>query len=282
MKKIAVINDISGFGRCSLTAAIPVISALGAECCPVPTAVLSNQTGYPSYFCADCTDWLEPYLDEWDKLGVSFDAVLTGYLASEKQAAAVAGALERFRKQGAFVAVDPVMADDGEMYSTYNTELCERVSKLALEADLITPNLTELCIICKEDYSELVKSADSDLYFKKIADMARGILSPRLKAVIVTGVRQGQNIHNLAVTQKETFNYSVEAVGGSYSGTGDIFSSAVCAMLINGKNLERSVKVAADFIALSIADTYKEKTDRNDGVNFQKFLGVLTDEQKQN
>ncbi len=147
MRKIAVVNDISGMGRCSLTAAIPVLSVLGLECCPLPTAVLSNQTGYDSFFCADFTEQMEAYIAEWRKRRINFDGILTGYLASARQADTILSFLEEFKTENTLYVCDPVMADDGRVYDTYDDALCGKIKMLAGKADVITPNLTELCIL---------------------------------------------------------------------------------------------------------------------------------------
>ena len=129
LKKIAVINDISGFGKCSLTVSLPIISALGIECNPIPTAILSNQTGYDDFYSVDFTENMTPYIDIWKKQNVHFDAILTGYLASEKQVDVILDFIENFKDENTLVFVDPVMADDGVMYDTYDENLCEKVKK---------------------------------------------------------------------------------------------------------------------------------------------------------
>lgn len=270
MKKIAVINDLSGFGRCSLTAALPVISALGIECCPLPTAILSNQTGYPSFFCTDYTENLPSYIDEWKKMDVKFDGILTGYLASEKQADIILNFIEEFGKIS-LVFVDPVMADDGVLYDTYNNELCEKVKKLTEKANIIAPNLTELCILCGADYDEISKENSTE----KIAELGRSLLNDKLKTVIVTGVRKENEINNIIVDENGTKLVKSRLLGGSFSGTGDLFSSVVCGAITKGKSVYDAVKLAAEFIEKSIENTPTEKAYDPDGVNFQAVLEML-------
>ena len=135
LKKIAAVNDISGFGRCSLTAALPVISALGIECCPLPTAVLSNQTGYDSFHCVDLTNDLSRFINEWKKLGVKFDGILTGYIASATQAELISQFIDEFATENTVTVVDPVMADDGQVYGTYSKSLCAKVAHLAKKSE---------------------------------------------------------------------------------------------------------------------------------------------------
>ena len=159
VKKIAVINDISGFGKCSLTVSLPIISALGVECNPIPTAILSNQTGFDSYYCVDFTENMTSYIDIWKQQNVKFDAIMTGYLTSEKQVDIIIDFIDHFGKNS-LVFVDPVMADDGVLYDTYDENLCNKVKALTEKADIITPNLTELCILCNADYKKLTKEND--------------------------------------------------------------------------------------------------------------------------
>lgn len=272
MKKIAVINDLSGFGRCSLTAALPVISALGIECCPLPTAILSNQTGYPSFFCTDYTENLTSYIDEWKKLGVKFDGILTGYLASEKQAEIIGNFIEEFADNETLVFVDPVMADDGVLYDTYNADLCEKVKKLTEKANIITPNLTELCILCGADYEKISKENNTE----KIAELSRSLLNNKLNNVIVTGVKKENEIHNIIVEKDGTSVVKSRLLDGSYSGTGDLFSSVVCGAMVTGKSVYDAVKLAAEFIKKSIENTPTVKAYNPDGVNFQTELEMLT------
>lgn len=280
MKKIAVVNDISGFGRCSLTAALPIISAAGIECCPLPTAVLSNQTGYDSFYCTDHTEHLTRYIGEWKKLDVAFDAILTGYITSEKQADIICDFIKDFKTDKTLLLVDPVMADDGVIYDTYYKSLCDKISLLAKSANVITPNLSELCILCDIDYNEVVSHSHEEQYINMIAEYASRLLSVTLSAVIVTGVIIGEEIYTLTVTKDGVNTISSKRYGGSYSGTGDIFSSVICAELVNGKNVFEAVELAVKFLENSIADAYREGNKSPDGVNFQKYLEMIISAKK--
>lgn len=271
MKRIAVINDLSGFGRCSLTAALPIISALGIEACPLPTAILSNQTGYDSFFCTDYTENLPAYIAKWKKMGVKIDGILTGYLASEKQVEIISEFIDYFADNNTLVFVDPVMADDGVLYDTYDNELCEKVKKLTEKANIIAPNLTELCILCGADYEKISKENDLD----KIAELGTSLLSERLKTVIVTGVRKDDKILNIIVDETGINVVKSRLLGGSFSGTGDIFSSIVCGAVAKGKSVYEAVSLAAKFIEKSIENTHSSKAYEPDGVNFQSVLEML-------
>ena len=162
MKKIAVINDLSGFGKCSLTAAIPIISVLKAQCCPITTAVLSNQTGYDDYFCKDLTDELPAVIDKIKKLNPTFDGILTGFISNPKQGKIIADFIDYFKKDGTLVVVDPVMADDGAVYDCYTDECVSAIKSIAKKADIITPNLTELCILCDDDFNVVNSLTDNN------------------------------------------------------------------------------------------------------------------------
>lgn len=270
MKKIAVINDLSGFGRCSLSAALPVISALGIEACPLPTAILSNQTGYSSYFCTDFTENMPLYIDEWKKMNVNFDGILTGYLASEKQVDIILDFIENFGKNS-LVFVDPVMADDGVLYDTYNAKLCERVKKLTEKANIITPNLTELCILCGTDYAQI----NSEKELSEIGGLASSLLSETTETVVVTGIKKEDNIYNIIVEKDGVGAVKSKLLNGSYSGTGDIFSSIVCGAVVNGKSVIDGVGLATEFITKSIKNTPTELSYEPNGVNFQEHLEML-------
>lgn len=268
MKKIAVINDLSGFGKCSLTVSLPIISALGLECNPIPTAILSNQTGYDDFYSVDFTSHLTPYIDVWKKQNASFDAILTGYLASEKQVDIILDFIDHFGKNS-LTFVDPVMADDGVLYDTYNEALCEKVKLLTKKANIITPNLTELCILCGADYNEIIKNPEY------IGELASSLLSETTKTVIVTGIKSDTEISNLIVEKSGSSIVYSELLGGSYSGTGDIFSSVVCGGITKGMSVFDAVTLATDFIYCSIINTHTKLDYEPNGVNFQKKLEML-------
>lgn len=275
MQKIAVINDMSGLGRCSLTAAIPVLSVLGLECCPLPTAVLSNQTGYDSFFCADFTDRMDAYIAEWRKLGVQFDGVLTGYLASAAQADKILAFLNEFKTAKTLYVCDPVMADDGRIYDTYDEVLCGKIAMLAKQADVITPNLTELCILAGVSYETLTAESGSADYIQKIAETASTLLCGSVRTAVVTGIRIQDEICNLIVSQDGFSSVRSKRFGGSYSGTGDLFASVLTGELVRGKTAQNAVEKAVRFLEASIAETHALGTNRNDGVNFQNHLELL-------
>ncbi len=270
MKKIAVINDLSGFGNCSLSVALPILSAMGIECNPIPTAILSNQTGFDDFYSVDFTPHLTPYIDIWKKQNAHFDAILTGYLGSEKQVDIILDFIDHFGKNS-LVFVDPVMADDGVLYDTYDDALCEKVKSLTKKANIITPNLTELCILCNEDYEEVSNKNDLEV----VGSLASSLLSETTETVVVTGVKKGNDVYNVIVEKDGVTFVKSTLLKGSYSGTGDIFSSIVCGAITNGKSITDAVTLATEFITKSIKSTPTNLDYEPDGVSFQKHLEML-------
>ena len=151
-KKIAIVNDMTGFGRCSIAAQLPIISAMKIQCCPLPTAILSAHTGFPSFFFDDYTSKMKDYMNNWKELNINFDGIATGFLGSKEQIDVVVEFMEKFKDNTTIVVVDPVMGDYGELYATYTKEMCNEMKKLLKYADIITPNLTEACRLIDVEY----------------------------------------------------------------------------------------------------------------------------------
>lgn len=286
MKKIAVINDLSGLGKCSLTAAIPVISVMGVQACPFPTAVLSNQTGYETYFCEDFTEHMGPYMEQWKMRGFSPDGIYTGFLSDEKQADQILKFMDIFAGEDTLILTDPVMGDDGEVYPIYTEGLRERFCELVNRAYVITPNLTEALLLLhgKEGMEKLWKefqSIDGEERLMRIQETGRSLSEKfSLSAVVITGVdhkKEGEpfRMGNLVLEKGKNSWVFAEKSGGSYSGTGDLFASVLSAGLVKGYPMEKCVHMAVDFISASIRDAVKEGTDRNDGVCFELHLDKL-------
>lgn len=280
MKKIAVINDLSGFGKCSLTAAIPVISALKTQCCPITTAVLSNQTGYDDYFCRDLTEELPSVIDGIKKLNVKFDGILTGFISNPKQGKIIADFIDYFKTENCLIVVDPVMADDGEIYDCYDDECVNAIKNIVKKAQIITPNLTELCILCDEDFN-IVNSLSKSNKLAAVNLMCSQICrkSEACRRIVVSGIRLENDIIANAVFDNGDFKViETKAIGESFSGTGDILSSIITAKCVNGETLYNAVLCAAEFIGKSIAETIKETNgcyNTADGIYFEQFLTDL-------
>ena len=275
IKKAAVINDLSGFGKCSLTATIAVLSVMGVQPCPMPTAVLTNQTGYKNHYCIDLTDELSHYKEIWSLNNESFDGIYSGYIADKRQVDIIFDFINTFRKSNTVVLVDPVMGDNGRLYSAYNDESCKKICGLARSADIITPNLTELCILTDTDFDKLNSHCASDDFLDRISEVAKSAISHSEQKIVVTGISKDNYLYNGVFSKQDCDFIKAECHGGSFSGTGDIFASIVFASVVNGENLVSSVKKAISFIEKATADTAKEPYDRNDGINFEKFLYQL-------
>ncbi len=269
-KKIAVINDLSGFGRCSLAVALPIISVMKIQCCPLPTSILSNHTGFPSFFFEDYTDRMLPYMEEWKKLDLQFSGISTGFLGSREQIRLVIRFLEEFGRLDTWVLVDPVMGDYGRPYPTYTLEMCQEMKKLVGYADILTPNLTEACILTDTPYRPG--------HWKKteLTQLAERLSSRGPEKVVITGIPQGEFIANFCYERgKEPSMLRTHRVGTQRSGTGDIFSAIVAADAVNGVPFQQSVRKASRFIKKCIARSMEMDLPLTDGVCFEEFLGTL-------
>lgn len=281
MKKIALINDLSGFGKCSLTAAIPVISCLGVQACPLPTAVLSAQTGFPSYYCDDYTNKMNYFTDEWKKMNITFDGIYSGYLGSAAQIHNVLYFLEQFQTKDTLYLADPVMGDNGRCYSIFTDDLRNGMKTLTQRANVITPNLTELCILADVDYEELILHSSETDYIKRIEEVGHSLLAhtKTMQTILVTGIIRSDTKHaymgNLALSEQENFYLETIFTGKSFSGTGDLFASVIAGSLIQGHTIKDSMKKATAFLLPAIEEASTENIERNHGVHFEKYLSIL-------
>lgn len=280
-KKIAVINDLSGFGKCSLTAAISAVAAMGVQPCPLPTAILSAQTGYPSYFCDDYTDRMENITKEWEKMEVCFDGIYTGFLSGRHQIRNVLEFLDIFCTQNTFLLVDPVMGDNGSRYPFFTSGMECGMKELTLRADIITPNLTELCLLTGVDCRETEKIREKEKITALAEELARQLMTGKTKEAVVTGIRYldtetgREMMGNLAVTQKEISFSAFPFIGDSYSGTGDLFASVVAAGRARGDRLSDVMMLAGTMIEYAIRDAVRDGVPRNDGVEYERYLWML-------
>ncbi len=269
-KRIAVINDFSGFGRCSLTVSIPIISAMGIQCCAIPTAVFSNHTGYDDYFFDDYTDKMKYYYSKWEKLGLRFDGIYTGFLGSERQVDIVRDFISRFSDPDTRIIVDPVMGDDGRTYATLTHGLCRRLGALVRHSDIITPNLTEACILTGIPYSENLTDVSS------LLKIAGKLVSLGSNNIVITGINQGNDISNFIYTRNGNYEmYSMPLSGSRRAGTGDVFASVIAADAVNGVLLHDSVKKAASFVAKAITASDEMNIPPQDGICFELFMKEL-------
>lgn len=273
MKKIAAINDLSGFGKCSLGVAIPIISSMGIQCCPLTTGVFSNQTGYDSYKSVDFSDYMQGFIDEWKKLDAQFDGILTGFIPNSKQGKIIAQFIDEFKNDNTIVVVDPVMGDNGELYPCYDNESISAIKLLVSKADIITPNLTELCCITNENYTSIA-SLSPEQMINKITAMCK----QTGKRVVATGICYEDKIITAVYDNGSLDIIEAKKLGESFSGTGDILASIITAGTVMGKSLIDSARLASEFIAKSIEQTIIESGDKYnsaDGIYFEKYLQTL-------
>lgn len=265
MKRIATIQDFSCVGRCSLTVAVPIISAAGIECCGIPTAVLSNHTGFPTFCKKDLTDELFDISDKLSECGITFDAVYTGYLARAPQVDFAEEFIKKFKRENSLVIVDPVMADDGELYSQITPDYAEKMRQLCALADVITPNITEACLLLGTDYIENPNEDDIRALLEKLVKTGA-------KNALITGVEQNGKIGAAAFNGAEFFGYFTEKIPLRCMGTGDIFASALTACLVNGNPLKTALERAVTFVGKAVECTYSDPERRFYGVNFESVL----------
>ena len=254
------------------------MSALGVQCCPLPSAVLTNQTGYEHFRSTDLTGMIPDYTKTWQENGASFDGIYSGYMTGRRQIEHFSDFLDIFYKTDTFLLVDPVMGDDGHTYGMYSKDLLDGMKELSKRADVITPNLTEACLLCDYDIDDIFSDTRKETLLPKAAEIAQRlrVLSGKDQDVIVTGIKckndKSPFIYNLIVTSSGTFTNRSHFFDRSFSGTGDLFASVVCGCRINGMTTQDAVELASSFIYHSIADTMNDDVPPNDGVNFEKFL----------
>ena len=274
VKRIAAVNDLSGFGRCSLTVSIPILSAMGFQVCPLPTAVLSAHTGYPNPVVRDFTADMEGFLNHWESLGLTFACGYTGYLGNERQADILEPFLRRLRDQGALRLVDPAMADHGKLYASCTPGLVQAMARLVALANVATPNLTELCLLTGGDYAAVNGAPDRR---ERVEQMARQLLDGGCGAVVVTGVEAGDVIENCVLTAMDADPVWISGhrVDRHFAGTGDLFASVLCGWLLRGKQLEEAVKKTVGFVCRTTAATAEWQENGQDGIAFEPFLREL-------
>ncbi len=268
-KKIAVINDFSGFGRCSIAVALPILSVMKVQCCPLPTSIFSNHTGFPSYFFEDYTSRMVPYMQEWKKLDLHFNGICSGFLGSKEQIEIVKKFFKEFKTEETQIIVDPVMGDYGKPYPTYTEEMCGEMKKLVEFADILTPNVTEACVLTDTPYKEKWK-------IEEIQEMAEKIHAMGPKKIAITGIVQGGFIANFCYEEgQQPKVLRTHKEGTQRSGTGDIFASIIAADAVNGVPFYKSVKKASDFIKKCIIRSQELNIPLTDGVCFEEVLGKL-------
>lgn len=282
--RLAMINDIAGFGRCSTTVSLPVISVMKVQVCPVPTSVLSNHLGFPLCHFDDYTSHMRDYIKVWNELGLTFDGLYCGFLGNEEQINIVREFVEMFRPP--LFLLDPVMGDHGRAYSSITETHVQKMKELLPLADIITPNITEACLLTGTPWKdgEWTMQELSGLC-ERLADICQqesvtsGEASTGTTAngasIVITGIRQGDSLVNFLWDDGVYTTVSTPIAGASRPGTGDIFASILAADAVRGETLLSSVQKAANFVGLCIAGSEKAGTPVQEGVVFEKYLAAL-------
>lgn len=293
--RLAMINDIAGFGRCSTTVSLPVISVMKVQVCPVPTSVLSNHLGFPLCHFDDYTSHMRDYIKVWNELGLTFDGLYCGFLGNEEQIDIVRGFVEMFRPP--LFLLDPVMGDHGRAYSSITETHVQKMKELLPLADIITPNITEACLLTGTPWKDgewtmqelsglclklaTLCQTDSTLSLSEhfhdasnsVIDTSRTV--SRRTSIVITGIRQGDSLVNFLWDDGVYTTVSTPIAGASRPGTGDIFASILAADAVRGETLLSSVQKAANFVGLCIAGSEKAGTPVQEGVVFEKYLAAL-------
>ena len=269
MKKVAAVHDISGFGKASLTAVMPILSAFGIEVCPLPTAVLSNITGFfDTYTYTDLTDTIPDYLNHWEALGLTFESIYTGYLGSIRQIDMMKDMIRRF--PAPLVLVDPVFGDDGTLFPGFDTAFVEKMKTLVSCAHLITPNLTEAAGLLDRKMPETLGKTEAKEWLSQLTS-----LGPRM--AVITGIPGGEKIHT-ALYDRETEEYTYLThphTPGRFPGTGDIFASVLLGSLLSGTSLKESGAKATRFVSRCILSAEKIPERIRGGLPIERFLRTL-------
>ncbi len=270
--RLAMINDIAGFGRCSTTVSLPVISVMKVQVCPVPTSVLSNHLGFPLCHFDDYTSHMRDYIKVWNELGLTFDGLYCGFLGNEEQIDIVREFVEMFRPP--LYLLDPVMGDHGRAYSSITETHVQKMKELLPLADIITPNITEACLLTGTPWK------DGEWTMQELSGLCEKLASLCLKdsvgaSIVITGIRQGDSLVNFLWDDGVYTTYVTPIAGASRPGTGDIFASILAADAVRGETLLSSVQKAANFVGLCIAGSEKAGTPVQEGVVFEKYLAAL-------
>ncbi len=269
--RVLAIHDLSGFGRCSLTVALPVLSACKITCACLPTAVLSTHTGgFTGYTFRDLTDDLKPMADHLKRENIQFEALYTGYLGSEKQLSIVENIINEFSHPGVLTVVDPVLGDEGRLYAGLTAPMVDGMRRLCARADVIVPNLTEAALLLEQPYRDgVLKEAEIRSLCENLFKLGPG-------AVVLTGVMPDETHIGCACFDGHAMTLCVtEKIPARFDGTGDVFSSVLVGALLNGKSLPAAAKTAAAFTRDCIALTAKRKGNAHYGVDFEEFLWSL-------
>ncbi|MEG0283927.1 MAG: pyridoxamine kinase [Erysipelotrichales bacterium] len=271
-KRLVAINDISCFGRCSLTVASPIISVAGIETTLLPTALLSTHLDcFPGYVSYDLSKEMIAIKDHWKSFDLEFDSIYTGYLGSEEQVAITCAFIDEFKTDNCIVVIDPVLGDSGTFYELFDHNYAQVMKGLVTKADIITPNLTEACLLLDIPYSETFSREEIE---KIVKDLSK--FGPN--QIVLTSVSFEKDKIGVLAYDKindEIYYTSNEKINVPYAGTGDIFTSTLCASLLSNHNLKDSIEIASKYVFDTIVVTNKMNRDYRYGLNFEYHLSSL-------
>ena len=274
VQRVAAIHDLSGFGRASLTAIIPILSSMGVQVCPLPTAILSNHTGgFDTFSFVDFTDYMQDYIDGWKKLQLDFDCIYSGFLGSERQIQIVSDFIDDFGTEENIVVVDPVLGDNGKLYSTMTEDHVAKMSRLVAKADIITPNFTEVSLILGESYEEKITDEKIKDWLRKLSDMGPEIVV----ATSVPDQGEGKDSNVVAFDRRSDTFWKIQCsyIPASYPGTGDAYTSVMIGSLLDGDSLPIALDKGVQFITQAIKASYGFDYPKREGVLLERVLEVL-------
>jgi len=277
--RVAAVHDISCFGRCSLTVIMPILSAMGIQVCPLPTAVLSTHLGgFKDLAFCDFTSYMSDFFHHWKSEGIAFDCIYSGFLASVEQIDVVQHFIDEFSSNSPLVIVDPVMGDEGKLYSIYTPQMQEQMKRLVQRADIVTPNYTEACFLLGETYQEKVYDIE------KMREWLISLAAFGPSIVVMTGIPfENEKILTIGYDKKQNVFWEVfnDYIPAKYPGTGDIFASVLIGSLLYKDSLPTAMKRATEFTGLAIKTTFRANAPAREGVLVEKVLSWLCTEAKQ-
>ena len=266
MKRIVTIQDFSCVGNCSLTAAIPVLSAAGVECCGIPTALLSNHTGFPGFYSVDLTDELQPISRQLKEENIDFDGIYTGYIASCEQVSLIEQFIRDFRKPGAPVFIDPVMGDNGRLYAALTEDYPRRMRSFISCADIITPNITEACLLTGRSFNPTPTLHETKEMLKELCSLG-------VEYAVITGFSEKGQLGAVGCFNGEFTECLTPKKDVACSGTGDVFASALLGAVLRGADPAAALTIATEFTYAAVKYTAEAADRRFYGIHFQPVLG---------
>lgn len=273
VKKVAAVHDLSGYGRVSLTVIIPILSSMGVQVCPLPTAILSTHSQYEGFSFVDLTDNMQPIIDHWKRLNLEFDAIYSGFLGSAAQIDIVAQFIDDFRRSSTMVVVDPVLGDNGRRYASISEEMVKEMRMLVEKADIITPNLTEVALLLNEPYLARVSDEQVRSYLLRLSEMGP-------KIVMITSIPASDDQHTSVIAYNKEdgrfWKVSCSYIPAAFPGTGDTFASVVVGSILQGDSLPIALDRAVSFASLGVRATFGYPTKPLEGILLERILPSIS------